>query len=167
MKIILRSNDFRIVFRRNDTLRIFSSGTYGKIRLSVSLLKIDGADTRSVQKTPAGTVKNVRPVHFLPTCLLRKHAAAENHRRPWRFCYVEHFQKRHGCRWVISEAIFRLLPKFAIKSVHGCTLLMMRRSRCPYRKPFKNSDTGYKARTKIKRSRTCCTVSIYFCAATP
>ena len=23
------------------------------------------------------------------------------------------------------------LPKFAIKSVHGCTLLMMRRSRCP------------------------------------
>ena len=26
---------------------------------------------------------------------------------------------------VISEAIFRLLPKFAIKSVHGCTLLMM------------------------------------------
>ena len=40
------------------------------------LLQRDGADTRRVQKTPAGTVKNVRPVHFLPTCLLRKHAAA-------------------------------------------------------------------------------------------
>ena len=38
--------------------------------------EIDGVDARSVQKTPAGTVKNVRPVHFLPTCLLRKHAAA-------------------------------------------------------------------------------------------
>ena len=41
-----------------------------------ALLQRDGIDARSVQKTPAGTVKNVRPVHFLPTCLLRKHAAA-------------------------------------------------------------------------------------------
>ena len=40
------------------------------------LLQRDGIDARSVQKTPVGTVKNVRPVHFLPTCLLRKHAAA-------------------------------------------------------------------------------------------
>ena len=30
-------------------------------KLSVSLLKIDGADARNVQKTPAGTVNNVRP----------------------------------------------------------------------------------------------------------
>jgi len=26
---------------------------------------------------------------------------------------------------------------------------------------------GYKAQAKIKRRRTCCTLSIYFCAATP
>ena len=45
-----------------------------------ALLQRDGIDARSVQKIPAGTVKNVRPVHFLPTCLLRKHAAAWNHR---------------------------------------------------------------------------------------
>lgn len=32
---------------------------------------------------------------------------------------------------------------------------------------FENSGTGYKARTKIKRRRTCCTSSIYFCAVTP
>ena len=33
--------------------------------------------------------------------------------------------------------------------------------------PFENSGTGYKAQAKIKRRRTCCTSSIYFCAATP
>ena len=32
---------------------------------------------------------------------------------------------------------------------------------------FENSGTGYKAQAKIKRRRTCCTSSIYFCAATP
>ncbi|MGP1431512.1 MAG: PD-(D/E)XK nuclease family transposase [Treponema sp.] len=32
---------------------------------------------------------------------------------------------------------------------------------------FENSGTGYKAQSKIKRRRTCCTSSIYFCAATP
>ena len=32
---------------------------------------------------------------------------------------------------------------------------------------FENSGTGYKEQAKIKRRRTCCTSSIYFCAATP
>ena len=32
---------------------------------------------------------------------------------------------------------------------------------------FENSDTEYKARTKINRRRTCCTLRINFCAATP
>ena len=36
--------------------------------------------------------KNVPPCTFLPTCLLRKHAAVQQHRHPWRFWYVEDFQ---------------------------------------------------------------------------
>ena len=31
----------------------------------------------------------------------------------------------------LNRSDISALPKFAIKSVHGCTLLMMRRSRCP------------------------------------
>ena len=57
----------------SDTLNIFRSNADTPSRKP---FEIDDADARSVQKTPAGTVKNVRPVHFLPTCLLRKHAAA-------------------------------------------------------------------------------------------
>ena len=34
-----------------------------------ALLQRDGIDARSVQKTPAGTVKNVRPVHLLTASL--------------------------------------------------------------------------------------------------
>ena len=52
---------------------------------AVSLLQIGGTDTRREQKLTAGTVKNVRPVHFLPTCLLRNHAAAYNHGHPCPF----------------------------------------------------------------------------------
>ena len=54
--------------------RIFAKGRFQKNFRK--LLQRGGIDARSVQKTPAGTVKNVRPVHFLPTCLLRNHAAA-------------------------------------------------------------------------------------------
>ena len=42
----------------------------------------------------------------------------------------------------LNRSDISALPKFAIKSVHGCTLLMMRRSRCtvyPRKKPFENS----------------------------
>ena len=57
-----------------DTLRtVFSSGeTLVKHPFSVSLLQIGEVDPRREEKLTAGTVKNVRPVHFLPTCLLRK-----------------------------------------------------------------------------------------------
>ena len=63
----------------------------------------------------------------------------------------------HGYRWFHAVAIFRLLSKFAIKSVHRCTLLMMRRSRYPYHKPFENS---------LSRSVHPCTLlDASFCAA--
>jgi len=36
----------------------------------------------------------------------------------------------------LNRSDISALPKFAIKSVHGCTLLMMRRRRCPYSQRF-------------------------------
>ena len=50
-------------------------------RTSVSVLKLQG----DRKKLTAGTVKNVPPCTFLPTCLQSKHATDVNHRRPWRF----------------------------------------------------------------------------------
>ena len=58
------------------------------------------------------------------------------------------------------------VPKLAIKSVHGCTLLMMRQRRCtpPARLEIDGTDT--RSLAEIKRRRICDTLRINFFAAT-
>ena len=67
----------------------------------------------------------------------------------------------------LNRSDISALPKFAMKSVHGRTLFMMRRSRCPAC-PALLQIGGADARSlvEIKRRRTFCTSSIYFGVAT-
>ena len=53
------------------------------------LLQIDEVDTRHKQKTPAGTTKNVRPVHSLSASSHCELDSAWNHCHPWQFWSVE------------------------------------------------------------------------------
>ena len=74
--------------------------------------------------------------------LLSKNVAtAWNHRRPWRIYDTLRIFRSGTDAAGLNRSDISALPKFAIKSVHGCTLLMMRRSRCtvyPRKKPFEN-----------------------------
>ena len=110
MKIILRSNDFRIVFRRNDTLRIFSSGTYGKIRLSVSLLKI---------ACPEVYIR----VHFWTRVFaLQKHRCCGIYGHPCPFCRYKaqaQINRRHG----------KQCPSLYIVYLHVCNANVLLHSR--------------------------------------
>ena len=93
---------------------------------SVSLLQIGGVDARSVQKTPAGTVNNVRPCTLftytfaMQTCyctepppsmavLIRRGLFAVAARTPL----------------VLTSSEFRLYAKLTVKTIHGCIVLKM------------------------------------------
>ena len=73
-----------------------------EIPFSVSLLQIGGADTRSLAKA----------------------------KRRRTFCTSSIFSSGTDAAG-LNRSDISALPKFAMKSVHGRTLLMMRRRRCP------------------------------------
>ena len=93
---------------------------------SVSLLQIGGIDARSVQKTPAGTVNNVRP------CTLFTYTFA------LQTCYYTEPPPsmavliRRGlfavAAWtplVLTSSEFRLYAKLTVKTIQGCIVLKM------------------------------------------
>ena len=99
--------------------------------LSVSLLQIGGIDARSAQKTPAGTVNNIRP------CTLFTYTFA------MQTCYcIEPPPSvavliRRGlfavAAWtplVLTSSEFRLYAKLTVKTIQGCIVLAMRQRRC-------------------------------------
>ena len=83
------------------------------------------------QKSTAGTIKNEHPCPFL---------IYEFFMRKTRFCVEPPTSLSEMIRWglsvaarmplVLSSSDVSVSPKPAIKSVHGCTLLMRQRSRC-------------------------------------
>ena len=93
--------------------------------------EIDGVDTRNKAKSTAGTPKNEHPCSFLGCqfaeanwLLLETTAIRGGSDTLSIYC-------RSGTDAAgLNRSDISALPKFAIKSVHGCTLLMMRRSRC-------------------------------------
>ena len=98
--------------------------------LSVSLLQIGGIDARSAQKTPAGTVNNIRP------CTLFTYTFA------MQTCYcIEPPPSvavliRRGlfavAAWtplVLTSSEFRLYAKLTVKTIQGCIVLAMRQRR--------------------------------------
>ena len=98
---------------------------------TVSLLKRGGVDARSAQKTPAGTVNNIRP------CTLFTYTFA------MQTCYcIEPPPSvavliRRGlfavAAWtplVLTSSEFRLYAKLTVKTIQGCIVLAMRQRRC-------------------------------------
>ena len=96
----------------------------------VSLLQIGSIDARSVQKTPAGTVNNVRP------CTLFTYTFA------MQTCYCTEPPPsmavliRRGlfavAAWtplVLTSSEFRLYAKLTVKTIQGCIVLAMRQRR--------------------------------------
>ena len=109
--------------------------------LSVSLLQIGGIDARSAQKTPAGTVNNIRP------CTLFTYTFA------MQTCYcIEPPPSvavliRRGlfavAAWtplVLTSSEFRLYAKLTVKTIQGCIVLAMRQRRCLhiFKRSFRN-----------------------------
>ena len=101
--------------------------------LPINLLKICGVDARSAQKTPAGTVNNIRP------CTLFTYTFA------MQTCYCTEPPPsvavliRRGlfavAAWtplVLTSSEFRLYAKLTVKTIQGCIVLTMRQRRCPH-----------------------------------
>ena len=137
---------------------------------AVSLLKQTVQIQGIRQKSTAGTPKNEHPCSFLGCqfaeanwLLLETTAIRGGSDTLSIYC-------RSGTDAAgLNRSDISALPKFAIKSVHGCTLLMMRRSRCAVyfkRSPFENRRHRCQERTKNTRRRTCCTSRTVFCEAT-
>ena len=100
-----------------------------------------GIDARSVQKTPAGTVNNIRP------CTLFTYTFA------MQTCYcIEPPPSvavliRRGlfavAAWtplVLTSSEFRLYAKLTVKTIQGCIVLAMRQRRCLhiFKRSFRN-----------------------------